>query len=79
MTFRIEADNNITAFPSPQQVKEGGVEGETFSTARELAALAEKWPAPRLLEIWNSLPGIEPVKRFTSRQVAAARDRKSVV
>jgi hypothetical protein len=78
MTFRIEADNNITAFPSPQQVKGGGVEGETFSNAHELAALAEKWPAPRLLEIWSSLPGIEPVKRFASRQVATARIWKAV-
>ena len=27
----------------------------------------------RLVEIWNSLPGVKPVERFTSRQVATTR------
>jgi len=77
MTFRIEADNKITAFPSPQQLTSGGV-GETFTNAQELATLAAKWPAARLLEIWNGLPGIEPVQRFASRLVATARIWKAV-
>jgi hypothetical protein len=40
--------------------------------------LAATWPGSRQVEIWNSLPGVEPVERFTSRQVAAARIWKAI-
>src|SRR2546430_16824144 len=72
-TFRIDAENNITAVTSGQQISQSEGETETFSSRQELTALAEKWPAARLVEIWNGLPGVEPVERFTSRQVAVTR------
>src|SRR5439155_25636302 len=34
---------------------------------------AETWPATRLAEIWNVLPGVVPVKKFTSRKTAVVR------
>src|SRR3954452_13767683 len=74
-SFRIDAQNNITAFGS-EQIEGSG--GETFSNRQELAAIAEKWPAARLVDIWNSLPGVEPVQRFTSRQVALTRIWNSI-
>lgn len=70
-TFGIDAQNNITALSPTEQMDGSG--GETFTNAQELAALAEKWPAARLVEIWNSLPGVEPVQRFTSRKVGLMR------
>ena len=75
-TFRIDADNNITALDASQQIEESG--GETFSSVQELTALAEKWPAARLVEIWSSLPGVQPVQRFTNRQVATTRIWKAL-
>ena len=69
--FKISAENNISLLDSTQQAGENS--GETFSTLQELGALAERWPGSRLIEIWNSLPGVEPVRRFTSRQVAITR------
>ena len=36
--------------------------------SKELAELAAAWPAERLVAIWNSLPGVTPVKRFKSSQ-----------
>src|SRR5260370_40624122 len=77
-TFTIDAENNITVFASSKDIagKEEGT--ETFSSAEELAALATKWPGVRLVEIWNSLPGVEPVERFTSRQVAMPRILKAI-
>ena len=41
-TFRIDADNNITALDASQQIEESGGESETFSNMQELTALAEK-------------------------------------
>ena len=78
MTFTINVDNNITVLDSPQKIEERREGTETFSSSPELAALAAQWPGPRLVEIWNSLPGVEPVERFTSRQVAAARIWKAI-
>ena len=38
-----------------------GEGNQTFTSQQELAALAAKWPGARLVEIWNSPPGVEPV------------------
>ena len=43
------------------------------TSQKQLAELAATWPAERLVEIWNSLPGVEPVKSFKSAQAAAGR------
>ena len=76
--FKIDTENNITAFGSSEHIEDSGGETEIFASRKELAALAETWPATRLVEIWNSLPGIEPVERFTSRQVAVGRIWKAI-
>src|SRR5438045_9531234 len=70
-TFKIHTNNSITAPATSQHIGESG--SETFRNAQELTILAEKWPAARLVEIWNGLPGVRPVKRFTSRPVAMRR------
>src|SRR5258707_1645327 len=78
MTFTIDVDNNITVLAFSQQIEERKDGIATFSTPHDLAALAAKWPGSRLVEIWNSLPSVEPVERFTSRQVAATRIWKAI-
>jgi hypothetical protein len=77
-TFTIDPENNITVFGSSEDIEGNGEGTETFSSAEELASLATKWPGARLVEIWNSLPGVEPVERFTSRQVAVTRIWKAI-
>lgn len=72
-TFTLDAENNISIFASSREVEGRPGETETFSSRHELAALATQWPGARLVEIWNSLPGVVPVQRFTSRPLAAAR------
>src|SRR5260370_10995257 len=78
MTYTIDADNNTPVLASSQQPKEREEGTETFSSPHELAALAAKWPGSRLVEIWNSLPSVEPIERFTSRQVATTRIWKAI-
>jgi hypothetical protein len=46
---------------------------EKFGTERELVKLATNWPASRLHDIWNALPGTEPVRKFTDRKTAVRR------
>jgi hypothetical protein len=70
--FTIDQDNNITAFASAAEAR-SKAETERFRSAKDLAKLAANWPATRLIEIWNSLPGVSPVRKFTSRQTAVNR------
>jgi hypothetical protein len=72
--FTISADNNITAYGSRAELP-SQPEGElpAFASPEELASLAANWPGLRLVEIWNRLPGVRPVTRFTSRNTAVRR------
>jgi Protein of unknown function (DUF3489) len=73
-TYTIDKENSITAFASKQEAGEG----ETFSTQQELASLVADWPADRLIEVWNGIPGLTPVKKFTDRKSAVARIWKAI-
>ena len=76
-TFTIDVNNNITIHKTPQQAQ-AVPDLERFSTKEEPAELAEKWPAARLIEIWNSTPGNTPVKKFTDRETALTRIWKAI-
>ena len=74
-TFTINAENNITAYADAPADTTGT---EVFASERDLAKAAAAWPSARLVEIWNSLTGIVPVKKFTDRKSAAARIWKQI-
>jgi hypothetical protein len=44
-----------------------------FSTEQELAHMAQHWPLRRLVQLWNSLPGMRLVQRFEDKDIAVAR------
>ena len=71
-TYTIDNENNVSAHASAKEAK-SQPQAERFSSAKELVRLAGKWPATRLVEIWNALPGQTPVKKFTSRKTAVTR------
>jgi type IV secretory pathway VirB10-like protein len=76
--FTIEAEtNNITVHAT---AKEAGAvaNAEQFRNQVGLAKLAAKWPAARLVEIWNSLPGAERMKKFKDRNTAVERIWKAI-
>src|SRR5580658_33187 len=73
-TFTIDTDNNITAHGTPEEaVATTATPFDSFASQKELAELAAGWPAERLVAIWNSLPGVTPVKKFKDRTTAATR------
>src|SRR5258707_396736 len=57
VTYTITRENNITAFAKTKEAK-SAPDVERFATAKELAKLAEQWPAARPVDIWNALPGV---------------------
>ena len=75
MAFRIDTENSITAFADEAQADS---QGERFNSQQELADLAATWPAGRLVEVWNSIPGLTPVKKFTDRKSGIARIWKAI-
>ena len=73
-TFTIDAENNITAFPTPDHAEASiGAGAQAFNSQKQLAELAAAWPAERLVAIWNTLAGVTPVESFKSAKVAAGR------
>ena len=71
-TYTIDKENNMSAFASMTEAKNQPMT-ERFSSAKELGRLGKKWPASRLVEVWNGLPGVTAVKKFTSRKSAVVR------
>ena len=73
-TFTIDTDNNITAFASAEEAAAATTAPiDSFTSEKELAALAANWPMERLVAIWNSLASVTPVKRFKNSNAAANR------
>jgi hypothetical protein len=68
--FTIDADNNITVHTTKKAAR--GTGAGVFDTAEGLAELIGA-DSKRLIEIWNSLTGVTPVKKFSSRSVGARR------
>src|SRR6202162_3993543 len=73
-TYMIDVENSITALGSQQ----ADFEGEIFASQQELADLAAKWPANRLVEVWNGIPGLTPVKKFKDQKSAVSRIWKAI-
>jgi len=46
---------------------------EMFSTEHEFAAAVASWPLSRLVRVWNALPGVTAVRKFTDRATAIRR------
>jgi hypothetical protein len=71
-TFTMDTDNNITAHGTPEEAAAtSATPFDSFASQKELAELAAGWPGERLVAIWNSLPGVTPVKKFKDRTTAA--------
>lgn len=75
--FTIENDNKITVHGSAREA-DAVPDSERFSNETALARLAASWPAARLVEIWNSVPGTRPVRKFKDRATAVDRIWKAI-
>ena len=77
-SFTIENEtNNITIHVTVQDA-EAVANAERFRNEAGLGKLAADWPAARLVDVWNSLPGATPVKKFKDRATAVNRIWKAI-
>jgi hypothetical protein len=77
-TFTIENDTNDITIHASAKEAESVPNSERFGNEAALAKLAADWPAARLVEIWNSLPGETPVRKFKDRATAVSRIWKAI-
>ena len=73
--FTIDAENNITAHATREEARE--TDAGVFASEEQFADLIGP-NNKRLIEIWNTLPGVRPVTKFTSRKTATERIWKAV-
>jgi hypothetical protein len=66
----IGATNDISFVASELPSRTDGI---TFSSERELSLRTARWPGSRLVQVWNRLPNVQPVKKFTDRRTAIQR------
>src|SRR6185437_4852841 len=74
-TFTIDAENNFATHASGKAARETGA--AVFATEEQFADLIGPG-TKRLIEIWNSLPGVKAVTKFTSRKTATERIWKAI-
>ena len=70
--FTIDAGNIIAVSTSTEQ-RSSTSGAARFTNEKQLAALAAHWPSGRLVEIWNNLPGVRKIAKFTDRQTGVSR------
>ena len=68
--FTIDNENNITFHPSLKAARETGA--GVFASEVQFADVIGN-DNQRLLDIWNSLPGVKPVTKFENRKKATER------
>jgi hypothetical protein len=76
--FTIENETNNITLHATIQDAEAVANAELFRNEAGFAKLAANWPAARLVEIWNSLPGETQVKKFKDRATAVNRIWKAI-
>ena len=77
-SFTIETETNNITIHATVQDAEAVANAERFRNEAGLAKLAADWPAARLVDVWNSLPGATPVKKFKDRATAVNRIWKAI-
>ena len=76
--FTIENETNNIMAHATLQAAEAVPNAERFRSEAALTKFAADWPAARLVEIFNSVPGVSPVKKFTDRKTAVGRIWKAM-
>src|SRR5947199_10781125 len=77
MSFHLTTNGSITELPT-DKIDRANAAPTVITSREEWETIAGAWPLKRLVEIWNALPGVTPVEKFTSRQIALERIWRAV-
>src|SRR5947199_3857161 len=73
MPFHLTRDGVIMEAPGDSLERANAI-----ASRDEWETIAGTWPLKRLVAIWNALPGVTPVEKFTNRQIALERIWRAV-
>jgi hypothetical protein len=71
-TFVIDPANHTKAYVSGEAARHRS-NGTRFATQKEFASVSADWRMLRLVAIWNQLPAVKAVRKFTDRSTALRR------
>jgi len=71
-TFVVDSANCARAYASSKDARQCR-DGTRFATDKDFESVSADWPMLRLVAIWNKLPGVKPVTKFTNRGTALRR------
>jgi len=77
MAFHLTTEGVIAEI-SPENREQENAMQRVIASKEEWEAMACEWPLKRLVAIWNGLPGVTPVEKFTSREIALERIWRAV-
>jgi hypothetical protein len=77
MSFHVTTEGLWTAI-TPENGEQENAGQRVVTSRNEWETIASNWPLKRLVASWNSLPGVTPVEKFTSRQIALERIWRAV-
>ena len=69
-TIHVDHKVEVSTLKGKHPSSDGSIK---FSSERELGRLAAHWPGTRLVEIWNHLPSVRKLTKFTDRKTAIHR------
>ena len=72
MAFQLTTEGMLAEI-TPENQEQENPSQRMIVSRDEWEAMAGQWPLKRLVAIWNGLPGVTPVEKFTSRQIALER------
>jgi hypothetical protein len=73
MSFHLTRDGVIEEIPADSLDRANAI-----ASREEWESIAGAWPLKRLVAIWNALPGVTPLEKFTSKQIALERVWRAV-
>ena len=72
--FLLSGEDSIIAFRSAPDAHRVMTCGDSlFGSLEQLDQLTTAWPSSRLVRLWNRLPGVTAIKKFTDRATALQR------
>jgi hypothetical protein len=78
-TFTINSENKVMALDSRVEDEPNTAPSDAqFSSIDELAQATQHWPLARLVAVWNGVPGLTPLSKFTDRKTAITRIWKAL-
>jgi len=77
MSFHLTTNGSLTELPT-DKIDRANAAPTVITSREEWETIAGAWPLKRLVEIWNALPGVTPIEKFTSRQIALERIWRAV-